>query len=98
MTTPKYVRVLFVGGPIDGQTREVEYRERYVVDVWTPADFDVRPRDADLVVPVNLFHYAIHVLRADPDAFYVFAPDGWSGTDVMKALLTGYGKKIVKTG
>jgi hypothetical protein len=55
------VKVLFIGGPLDGMTRTVEKERRYVI-----ASDRGKPDVCYTVHPVNVFGVVVHVATLGP--------------------------------
>lgn len=85
-------QMLFIGGPVAGEWRDMEDPPRQIVQVLVA---DRPPVDAlsDILHPAfgfNSFFYRLQILAGNSEWFSVYAPDGWSGDEIMAELLQGY--------
>lgn len=77
------VKVLCVGGPLDGQRKEVRDR-RSVIAGSTIAEPGAMPVE---------FRYDIERIMADTEWFFVAHPRGTKSKTTIRRLLDGYGTK-----
>lgn len=87
------MKVLFVGGSLDGQRREVADRVLSSGVVFVPvvetrlAGPDGFPQRRDVV---QREQYVLHRIAGSDQLFEVFVPAHWTDTDTIAALIRGY--------
>lgn len=86
--------MLFIGGSLDGQRREVSDRTvssgvAFVPTVETQhvSNQPMRPFD---VINVQYEQYVLHRVAGNQQLFEVFVPLDWTGDQTIAALLRGY--------
>lgn len=91
--------VLFIGGPVDGQRREVilgQPNERITTmtpSIWLLREFDLGRCSAADSTPRASTLYERRVLSTPEGKHYVFVPQGMSDADMILRLLDGYRKQ-----
>jgi hypothetical protein len=91
--------VLFIGGPVDGERREVFLGQSHecVVTMTTSSvllcDFDAGLCSAVDATPMASATYERRVLSTPEGKHFIFVPSGMSDADMILRLLDGYRKQ-----